>query len=216
MISKISKSILRPAVILAGLFIFGVQTQAQTVKQLTSSKSAKKNSEAAAAAALLSGQELHIHSIGIGIGQTLLMSDLQDNGEDKITAELFYNYKASYSFDFYANLHYSKHEFENSYSKIAGLLFGAKGKLFHYDAFQPFFAVGLGFFRPQIKTETYKSDAKTVFGYQLGAGADFDLNRKISVGAMASFNDPFDVDQENRSDVEGYYFKVLLTVFYKF
>lgn len=214
MISKISKSILRPAVILAGLFIFSAQ--AQTVKQLTSSKSAEKNSGAAAAAQLLSGQELHIHSVGIGIGQTLLYSDFGDNGEDKITLDLFYNYKASYSFDFYANLQYSDHEFKNSSTTIAGLLFGAKGKLFHYDAFQPYFAVGLGFFRPVIETIDYKSDGKTVFGYQVGAGADFDLNRQIAVGAMASFNNPFDVEQENHPDVEGYYFKVLLTLFYKF
>lgn len=214
MILKISKSILRPAVILAGLFIFSVQ--AQTVKQLTSKKSAEKNSKDAAAAALLSGQQLHIHSIGIGVGQTLLMSDFADNGEDKITADLFYNYKASYSFDFYANLQYSKHEYENTSTTISGLVFGAKGKLFNYDAFQPFVAAGLGFFRPEIQTASYTSQGKTVFGYQVGGGADFDLNRKISVGAMATFNDPFDVDQENKPDVEGYYFKVLLTLFYKF
>lgn len=216
MILKISKSILRPAAIIAGLFIFSAQ--AQTVKQLTSKKSAKKNEDAIAAAQLLSGQELHIHSLGIGIGQTLLMSDLEENGEDKITAELFYNYKASYSFDFYANLHYSKHELEEkgTYSKIGGLVLGAKGKLFHYDAFQPFVGGGLGFFRPQIKKETYKSKGKTVFGYQAVAGADFDLNRKISVGGMFIFNNPFDVEQESTADVEGYYFKMLLTAFYKF
>ena len=214
MILKISKSILRPAVILAGLFIFSAQ--AQTVKQLTSKKSANKNSDAAAAAALISGQELHIHSVGVGVGQTLLMSDFKDNGEDKITVDLFYNYKASYSFDFYANLQFSKHEFDNTSATLPGIVFGAKGKLFHYDAFQPFVAAGLGFFRPQIKNSGGKSEAKTVFGYQVGGGADFELNRRISVGAMATLNDPFDVDQERGSEVEGYYFKVLLTLFYKF
>lgn len=214
MIKKVSKSILKPAVILAGFFIFNVH--AQTVKQLTSAKSAQKNKEATDAAALLSGQELKIHSLGVGIGQTLLLSDLRDNGEDKITADFLYNYKASHSFDFMATFHYSKHKYESTSSTIAGLTFGAKGKLFHYDAFQPFLAGGLGFYLPQIKSDINDSDSKLVFGYNLGAGADFDLNRKISVGALAMYHNPFDVEQENAADVEGSYFKVLLTVYYKF
>ena len=40
---------------------------------------------------------------GLGLGQTFLTGDFGKNGEDSITVDLYYKYKASYSFDLIVN-----------------------------------------------------------------------------------------------------------------
>ena len=46
----------------------------------------------------VSVKDLKRHSIGVGIGQTFLSSELGQNGDDSITLDLYYDYSASYSF----------------------------------------------------------------------------------------------------------------------
>ena len=38
----------------------------------------------------VTSSKLKVHSVGIGIGQTFLFDDFEDNGDDSITADLFY------------------------------------------------------------------------------------------------------------------------------
>lgn len=151
-----------------------------------------------------------MHSFGIGIGQTFLFEDFEDHGDDSITADLFYNYSASHSFDLIVNTHYSTHEQAKKTTKITGTSVGMKAKLYQIDSFIPIAIGGLGFYRPTITG----SDAKLVFGYHLGAGAELRLNNKFTIGLLLHFHDPFDVKKSPNPKIEGSYSKLLITTLY--
>jgi opacity protein-like surface antigen len=160
------------------------------------------------------------HSLGIGIGQTFTAGDFDDTGEDKITWDLLYNYAASYSFDLLANFHHSKHEFAGRYTQLTSLNIGIKAKLYQIDNFSPFAVGGLGFYAPKVQRDLngqlVESKTKVVFGYHFGAGGDLRLNDRVSVGLMGAYYNPFDVKQEGAPEVEGRYYKLLITAFYSF
>ncbi len=212
------KNIVPATLIVAGFFSSSVF--AKSIKELTSKNSAKKNQSKVTEVAQLTGAATKYHAFGIGIGQTFLAGDFADTGEDIISADLFYEYSASHSFDFIANAHYSKHDFRNTSTTLSGLNLGIKAKLFNFDAFAPFAMGGLGFYAPKMKRELedefVESKSKVVFGYHAGVGAELDLNHRVKVGFMGTLHNPFDVKQETQPEVEGAYYKLLLTIFYKF
>lgn len=160
------------------------------------------------------------HSFGIGLGQTFLLGDFSSDGEDKMTLDFFYGYKASYSFDFLLNLHISSHENNAEEVNLNGLAMSIKSKVYDYDSFSPYLMGGLGFYRPTT-TRNFSgtlrdSEGKFVFGFNLGAGADLRLNEKFTIGVMTQFHKPFDIDQESQKDVSGAYIKLLLLGMYHF
>ena len=226
MLSKIFKKVIIAPVFMTGvLFLNTANAQAQmkpNIGALTSDKTAQKvsNNIPTSSEADRIPNELNKHSIGIGIGQTFLRSDFADHGTDKITPDLYYNYSASYSFDFNANLHYSKHKYLNRDVTIRGLALAIKGKGFQFDAFSPFVLGGFGFYLPKatrdmngVRTATR---TQLVFGMNLGAGVELRLNSEASVGIIAHYHDPFDVRQEVGSDLEGSYMKLLIIASYTF
>ena len=164
--------------------------------------------------------ELNIHSVGVGIGQTFLNSDFDKLADSSITGDLYYNYSASYSFDFMANLHYWKQSKNKTEVRTLGIAPGIKGKFYQFDNFTPYAVGGLGFYNPLVKRyqndSLVESDSKWVFGYHFGAGADLKLNETITVGVLVHFHNPFDVKQDNGSTIEGSYQKLMLTSFYSF
>lgn len=164
--------------------------------------------------------EVHRHSAGVGIGQTFLRSDLGDNGNDKITMDLYYNYSASFSFDFVANLHWSKHEFMTRKSEARGLAVAIKGKGFQYDAFSPYVLGGFGFYLPGatriINNQLIKSRDQLVFGMNAGVGVELKLNSEVAVGVLAHYHDPFDLRQEVGGELQSSYMKLLITALYTF
>lgn len=188
-----------------------------SIEKMTSKDSAEKVATRTEVFDRASGS-LKIHSLGIGVGQTFLSGGFADLGEDKITWDLFYNYTASYSFDFMANAHYSSHSLRGQKATLGGLALGIKGKVYQFDSFSPFLTGGLGFYIPKVSrgvgSASVSSERKTTFGYHFGGGGELDLNPKVRVGMLAQFHNPFDVKQDNQADVEGSYFKLLLTVFY--
>lgn len=190
--------------------------------QLTSDKTAEKVKDEIPSTGAHNGfiPGLQRHSLGLGIGQTFLRSDFEDNGEDKITFDLYYNYSASYSFDFVANLHFTDHEFRNTATELKGLALAIKGKLYQFDAFAPYALGGFGFYKPQVTQNVNnvlrESDSKLVFGINFGAGVDLALNERITVGALLHYHDPFDVKQETGNKIEGSYYKLLITAMYTF
>lgn len=196
----------------------------KSIQELTSAKTAKKVASdiPASAKKVFKGPkgDLKRHYLGIGVGQTFLFSDFKDNGEDKITGDIFYEFSASHSFDAYANFHYSKHEYRDRYTKIMGLNLGVKGKLFQFDAFSPYVLGGLGFYRPEMRRlvsgSLQNSEAKLTFGFTFGAGVDLKLSDHYKVGALFQFHNPFDVEQDEGTDVEGSYYKLMLTGGYIF
>jgi opacity protein-like surface antigen len=208
----------KPAIILIAGFSF--LAQAKSIKDLTSTKASKKVENQVAEVAKMTGTATKVHMLGVGLGQTFLKGDFADLGEDKITAEIFYDYSASHSFDFMANIHYSKHEYRNYEAIISGVAVGIKAKLYNFDAFAPFASGGLGFYSPKVTREVNgelkESESKVTFGYHLGGGADLDLNKKVKVGMIGMIHNPFDVKQDYQPKVEGSYFKLLMTAYYKF
>lgn len=207
-----------PVILLTGTSVFGKSS----IQNLTSKEKADKVKGEVKEVA----QEPRIpnnkrkHSVGIGIGQTFLGGDFQDTGEDQITWDLLYNYAASYSFDLLVNFHHSKHDFSNTYTQLTALNVGIKSKLYQIDAFSPFAVGGFGFYSPKVKRQLngqlVESDSKVVFGYHIGVGGDLRLNEKVTVGLLGQYHNPFDVKQDNAPDVEGRYYKLLITTYYSF
>jgi hypothetical protein len=224
MLNKILKLVIVAPVLMAGVFISANAEEKQVkpnIHNLTGEQSSKKVSSD-----IPDSQEgripgdIHKSSLGIGVGQTFLRSDLGNNGNDKITADVYYNYSASYSFDFLANLHYSTHQYINRSSKISGLALAIKGKGFQYDAFSPFVLGGFGFYMPGATrlVDGVLSTAREqlVFGFNAGVGADLRLNSNASIGVIAHYHDPFDVRQEVGPALQGSYLKLLMTAMYTF
>lgn len=167
-----------------------------------------------------SPRRLHQHGLGFGLGQTFLMGNYGKYGNDKITADLLYSYAASYSFDILVDAHYSEQKDEKERMKTMGLATSIKGRLVEFDNLSPYLLGGLGFYAPKAKREsggTYKwTDHKMTFGVNFGGGLDLRLNDHYVVGVMGQMHWPFKVEQDNQSDLKGYYFKLLLTGMYLF
>ena len=163
-------------------------------------------------------EELKVHSLGLGLGQTFIKGDMSKHGQDGITLlDFFYNYSVSYSFDLMLNVHYSEHFSAGSYAKLRGAAVGIKGKLYEFDSFYPFVMGGFGFYGPKTKDkEGIRSPSKVVFGIHAGGGGELILNRKFSLGLLAHYHNPFDVRHETGSAVEGFYFKLLVMTLYRF
>lgn len=189
-----------------------------SMKEMTS----QKTSEAVAAQIPDSGSydDIHVNSVGLGLGQTKLDGDFSDHGADSITPSLFYNYSASHSFDLMLEFHSSKHSYKGEKVQLTGFPIWVKAKIFQYDAFTPYVMGGLGFYLPSetrtIDNQKVDSETKVTLGVHLGAGADLRLNKHFSVGALAAYYDPFDVKQTVGSPVSGRYYKLLITGFYHF
>lgn len=226
MLNKILKNVLIVAPVLLAGVSFSGQSFAQdkqmkpNIGQLTSDKTAQKVNNAIPEAGERIPGAIRKHSIGIGIGQTFLRSDLSENGNDKITPDLYYNYSASYSFDFVANLHYSKHSYLNREATIKGLALAIKGKGFQYDAFSPFVLGGFGFYLPSVTRiqNNVPTETRTqlVFGVNVGAGVELRLNDEATVGVITHYHDPFDVRQDVGAKLEGSYMKLLIIASYTF
>lgn len=161
------------------------------------------------------------HSIGLGLGQTFLMGQFSERGDDGITPDFYYSYSVSHSFDLMGNFHYSTHQEKNSQVTVAGLSLAVKARLFHFDSFSPFAFGGLGFYRPtetrQVGRRNLTSASKFVFGTNFGVGGDLQLSDRFSFGTLLHYHDPFDVEQNDGTPpVEGSYYKLLVTLMYSF
>jgi hypothetical protein len=226
MLNTFLKIVCKTPVLMAGVFIsaalFAQEPTKPNIHRLTSDKTAQKlgtNSGSEAPEQRIPG-EIHKHSLGIAVGQTFLRSDLHDNGNDKITPEIYYNYSASYSFDFLANVHYSKHEYLNRSATIKGLALSIKGKGFQLDSFSPYVFGGLGFYLPEanriVAGVPSETRSQLVFGVNAGAGVELRLNSQYLIGVLMHYHDPFDVRQDTGPKLEGSYLKLLLLVSYTF
>ena len=224
MLNNLIKLVILTPVLMAGVSLNAFAEEKQikpNIHQLTSEQAAKNsNSENSVNNESRIPGEIHKSSIGIGIGQTFLRSDLASNGNDKITPDIYFNYSASYSFDFMANFHWSHHEFLNRSTTIRGLAMAIKGKGFQYDAFSPFAFGGFGFYLPGatriVNGVPTATRDQLVFGINAGVGVELKLNSNVTVGVIAHYHDPFDVRQEVGPQLEGSYMKLLVTALYTF
>jgi len=209
-------------VLAISLMVWSGKSFSKVKPDLTKMTSAKSSQEVSAKLPAESrvSNDLNVHSVGIGVGQTFLAGDFNKRGNDGITADLYYNYSASHSFDFFTNFHHSKHTLGGKEARLTGLALGIKGKAYQFDAFSPFVLGGLGFYSPKVKrfinNKLSESESAVTFGWNIGLGADLKLNPKFSVGVLWHYHNPFDVKQEADSDVEGSYSKLLITTLYSF
>ncbi len=191
-----------------------------SIQNLTSKENTKEVPAPPSTSPASSSNGTQEHSIGFGLGQTFLYRDFSKNGEDKISAELLYNYSANHSFDLLINYHYSSHSLGNTETIIQGLVSSVKAKLFQFDNLSPFVLAGLGFYSPKVKRLVHntlkESETKIVFGWNMGIGFDLKLNRHFMTGMLLQYHNPFDVQQGLDPEVEGSYFKLLLTSYYTF
>lgn len=173
---------------------------------------------------IISGRSKKIdsHTVMLGLGQSILYGDFSDIGEDEISPEIYYTYKASHSFDFLANFHYNDQELGSTSAVNTGLALGIKGRIMQYDSFAPFAVGGLGFYRPvverNVNNRIVRSEGKLTLGSHLGVGVELDLNEKANVGVIYHYHNPFDVKQDASlgGQVEGSYGKLLLLGGYTF
>lgn len=213
------------ALLVMGAHAFSLQAIAQSkIEQLTTQKTADEMADSLPGTVSQSAPTydsgINVHSLGLGVGQTFVNGEFAQDGEDKITWDLLYNYSASHSFDFLANFHSSKHTQNGHFVRLTGLALGIKGKLYQFDNFAPFIVGGFGFYNPKVKRDVagqlQESESKMTFGVHLGAGAELKLNRHFSVGVLGHLHNPFDVKQDLGPEVEGSYFKLLITSLYSF
>ena len=227
------QSLLRGAIFFSLILMAPSQNSyaANTMKRITSKKSAEDIAKKLPAPR--TQDDFQVHSLGLGIGQTFLASGFRDYGDDKVTWDLLYDYSASYSFDMLVNFHMSSHKRPNSNDReidLAGLAFGIKGKVFQFDSFSPFILGGLGFYYPALQRNqassqsggtpdntVVKSSKKLTFGWHAGVGAELKLNPHFKMGLLGHFHNPFDIEQDAEfGKVDGHYFKLLVTGLYSF
>jgi hypothetical protein len=217
---------IKPAIFfIAGFCLFTAQANTN-IRDLTSQETADKAqsgqipAETSSRSTSRGYSTLHNHYVGVGVGQTFLKGDMRPNGSDQLGLDLFYTYTASLSFDFVANFHTSSHKRNDNKVKNTGLALGIKGRFYQYDNFAPFVLGGFGFYQPKLKRtfgdQVISSESKIVFGNHLGLGVELKLNRKVTIGALAHLHNPFDVQQDNQPDVEGSYYKLMMTALYSF
>ncbi len=165
-------------------------------------------------------RRLQQHGLGLGLGQTFLLGNYSNYGNDKITLDALYSYAASYSFDLLINAHISEHKDETERMKVMGLTSSIKARVVEYDNLSPYILGGLGFYAPKAKRKTGVgtkwTDQKVTFGLNFGGGLDLRLNDHYVVGVMGQMHWPFRIEQSNQSDLKGYYFKLLITGMYLF
>lgn len=207
------------SILLSGIFLFSANAQSK-IEKLTSTDKPVVDGTSKSASSSGNTGAINRHSVGLGFGQTFLLDDLEDLGEDKITVDAFYNYSASHSFDLLVNAHVSKHKFRGRHAIIRGIAPGIKAKLYQFDNFAPYALGGLGLYMPKVRRgpdgNIQETESKLVFGYHFGAGADLNLNKHVTVGLLFHVHNPFDVKQEIGADVEAAYYKLMMLAFYVF
>ena len=190
-------------------FLFSLNLQAKDKPK----EPEKKSLETKATTSIT--RQLQKHAFGIGLGQTFLVGQFEDFGNNGLSADFLYTYTASYSFDLLMNLHFSEHTKERRKVSLSGYTMSIKGRSYEFDAFSPFLLGGVGFYSPRIQESNGdKSDSKFSFGFNVGAGADLRLNNHVTIGIMGQFHKPFEIEQDETRDLNGSYAKLLLTCMY--
>ena len=219
---------IKPSFLLAirGMFICFLMMQfcdsfANSMEKITSKKTAEDIAKKLPSPR--AKKEFQVHSVGLGIGQTILKSGFKEKGNDKVAWDLFYNYSASRSFDMLLNFHTSSHnrfkEGKQHEVRITGLAIGIKGKSLQFDSFSPFLLGGFGFYRPEVESPEVESlESKIVFGWHLGAGGELTLNKNFKISLLGHLHNPFDVEDDLKPGklLEGHYLKFIVAVFYSF
>ena len=140
------------------------------------------------------------HSIGLGAGQILLMSEYVKSYDNGIGFHALYEYDASALFSFSARLNYSLHKGIGTATipanpadelSIKGLTPNLKVNFAYLDKLIVYGLAGFGIFLvDMIKTPQIGTAA--TFGFNLGTGFELPLFANFKFGSSLSFHNVFD------------------------
>ena len=124
------------------------------------------------------------HSAGLAIGQAWPSGDMASgNIDSSIAPQLFYEYEASDIFSLFANAMPLNHT--DGKLKMTATALGIKANLIYYDKLSPYALLGMGLYfvdKEFITAGVTERGKKTLFGIQLGVGADVDISEHFFAG----------------------------------
>jgi opacity protein-like surface antigen len=130
------------------------------------------------------------HSVGFLIGEAWPSGQIGGNIDGAVAPGLFYEYAASDVFSLYASGMKSNHD--DGQLKLLSTDLGFRANLVYYDKLTPFVDFGMGlYFVNKIVGVANETASKTLFGMNLGLGADLDLSNRFFVGMMLSIHQMF-------------------------
>lgn len=133
------------------------------------------------------------HAAGLAIGQVWPSGDIANGDVDStLGPQIFYEYEASDIFSLFANAMPLSHT--DGRLKVTTTSLGIKANLIYYDKLSPyaFFGMGLNFVNKEFVTGGVSERAKkTLFGLNLGVGADLDINETFFAGMAFSLYNLF-------------------------
>lgn len=144
------------------------------------------------------------HSAGVIVGQVWPSGDIGEGMEGSVAPGLFYEYAASEVFSVFAEGLRSSHT--NKSLKIATYSVGIKSVLIYLDKLAPYALLGMGLYDVE-KVYGSETAGKTLFGFNLGLGADLDLNERAFVGMAFQLHNIFsgsvDLPVRGRTELSG-------------
>lgn len=146
------------------------------------------------------------HSVGLMVGQAWPSGDLGQNMEGAVVPGIFYEYAASDVFSVYAEGLRSTHS--NKALKLTTYAVGIKSVLIYIDKLAPYALLGMGLYDVTKTVGTARETAgKTLFGFNLGLGADLDLNERVFMGMAFQLHNVFsgsvDLPVNGRTELSG-------------
>jgi opacity protein-like surface antigen len=130
---------------------------------------------------------------GLMVGQVWTSGEIGKDVDGAVAPGIFYEYGASDIFSLYASAISSKHN--DGMLKLTSTNLGMKANLLFLDKLSPYALVGAGlyFVKRQISIAPVPpaEAKKTVFGLQLGVGAELDLSRRFFVALELDIHNLF-------------------------
>jgi hypothetical protein len=165
------------------------------------------------------------NNISLEMGQVFLMGNFGSNFSDSIGEGVHYTYGVSDLFAFDSSMGYSTHS--NGEMSMFNATAGLRTNLTWYDKIVPYFAFGLGFYRPSMTVTSGSGSlaasdtvSPILFGVHVGPGVDLAISRNVFFGASLTFHDLFGSTQTTAMgtpvDVSGTYTTFFLHAGYTF
>lgn len=131
------------------------------------------------------------HSAGLMVGQVWTSGEIGKDVDGAVAPGIFYEYGASDIFSLYASAVTSKHN--EGKLNLTSTNLGMKASLFFLDKLSPYALVGAGlyFVKRQYGPPNLEIAKKTVFGLNLGVGAELDLSDKFFVALELDIHNLF-------------------------
>lgn len=150
------------------------------------------------------------HKVMFGVGQIFLFSDFSKKGNDKIVSDLEYIYVSQKKFDVTLDTHIFSLQKDDKEVTVWSMAPSIKYNFYKQESMTFYYKGAFGFYNVSM------DESKWVFGVNLGAGAEVDLNDKYMVGIKTDYHMPFEVQFKNGDIIDGSYMRLLVQMGLKF